>query len=277
MGFQGLTVFISSSISEFSNLRVRMISEIKRFGFLTPVILEHEGARPVPVEEESMNKAGECDIFVGIFGEKYSDLTAKEFRKAIGEGKPCFIYVLGGVVREGRLQEFLDKEVKPSVKYQEFSTNSDAIDIMTKDLSIFTGEVLRRGIGTWSRQGVIGSGQMQKVESNAFGTVGGGLVGKVEAVETATIKEHVSVTKIDYGDPQRIQVLTALSTTERMSMKRLSELTVIYPGILWLRLVNLANKGQVRIVKTVNPRRTWYSITEAGMSALKNWQDRHQK
>ena len=126
---QGLTVFVSSSITEFGNERLRLQKEIDEIGFLTSIILERKGARPRSVSTESLVGAKECDIFIGIFGTNFSQLTAQEFEQAFNAGKPCFMYIEKVVNRKIELDTFIANSVKPYLKYQEFGTTSDLIEL----------------------------------------------------------------------------------------------------------------------------------------------------
>lgn len=279
---QGLTVFISSSIKEFGNTRARLKNEISQIGYLTSLALEKEGARPVPVEEESLNKASESDIFVGIFGESYSELTAKEYYKAKEAGRPCFIYVLKDVKRDEKLTQFLRNEVAKSFKFQEFSSTAELIENVVNDLSVFMGEIIRRGIKDWTGKGVVGSGEIQRIEES--------VTFHNQPVELPPLQKRVAdyrsgktEVKVERDEQrldrqfstgsQRIRILGKLRSTKATRFKELANMTGIYGAVLWFRLSELVSEGLIMKMYQ-SPKHVTYQVTVAGMRELADWLDK---
>ena len=65
------------------------------------------------VEESSILGARNCDIYVGIFGTRYSFIVTKEYNQAIKKFKPAFIYAkkLEDRERDKKLCRFLYKTI----------------------------------------------------------------------------------------------------------------------------------------------------------------------
>ncbi len=70
------------------------------------------GARPEDVVETSLSEVEASDIYVGLYWEKYGDVTAEEYHYARGLNKPCFVYIRDkNFTREQKLENFLRAEV----------------------------------------------------------------------------------------------------------------------------------------------------------------------
>lgn len=58
--------------------------------------MEHFGSRPDAPRVASLEEVDRCDVYVGIFGQRYgSGITEAEYRRARVRGLPCFIYLRG--------------------------------------------------------------------------------------------------------------------------------------------------------------------------------------
>ncbi|HEY4698954.1 MAG TPA: DUF4062 domain-containing protein [Nitrososphaerales archaeon] len=261
---QGLTVFVSSSIKEFENERVRLEKEIEEIGFLTPIILERRGARPGSVNNESLTGARESDIFVGIFGTSFSDLTAKEFKQAFTTKKPCFIYVLKAKGRDPNLERFIIEEVQPHLKYQEFDTTSKLILHIRNDLSIFLGDVLRMGIDVWVKDS--GKRTPEEIIRDRFSD---NIAHDNEIITVGAPWQEILkpiITKQLPKAPQWLRILAVLSKGSS-SMKSLTRETGIYGSVLWFRMKALQSSGLIIPQQKMN--KIVYSITEEGVTVLR--------
>jgi hypothetical protein len=78
---------------EFKNERKELSIHISQVPFLDSVPLEERGADAISIEEASIEGVKGCDIYVGIFGSRYSELTIREFREAVKRRKICLNYV----------------------------------------------------------------------------------------------------------------------------------------------------------------------------------------
>ena len=122
-----LNVFLSSEQKEFERDRINIAKQISRIQFLSCKPLETSGASPIDVEEASILGARNCDIYIGIFGTRYSSMVTKEYNEAIKKFKPAFIYVkkLEDRERDKKLNRFLNNRVKLNFKMHFFISNMD--------------------------------------------------------------------------------------------------------------------------------------------------------
>jgi hypothetical protein len=130
-----LDVFISSSINEFEKTRILLANRINKMSFLEAVLLERRGADTENVLTVSLKGVERCDIYVGIFGTKYSEITIKEYRTAVQVGKDRLIYVAKTAQREPKLAEFIKKELSDQSKYHQFENDPTLLKQVRKDLN----------------------------------------------------------------------------------------------------------------------------------------------
>lgn len=141
-----LDVFLSSAQEEFKHARKFLSKKISSMPFLKCALLEERGADCVSVEEASLKAARSCDIYVGIFGNEYSELAIKEYREAVKHRKLCLNYVKNKSNRDSRLQEFIDEELKPQFKYHEFGSRKDLYTQVEANLYEQLNRLLRMGL-----------------------------------------------------------------------------------------------------------------------------------
>jgi len=169
-----LDVFLSSAQEEFKNERKTLSTKIFRMPFLNCVLLEERGADSVSVEEASIKGVRECDIYIGIFGNQYSELTVKEYREAIKRRKLCLNYVKRTSNLDSKLQDFIDEELRPQFKYHEFRSR--------KNLYVQVEANLREQL---SRLLHMGLDQLRNSKKRAFATQTG-----LKPVVTKAIKQR---------------------------------------------------------------------------------------
>src|SRR5712692_4148734 len=120
-----LNVFLSSEQSEFQGDRMILAKRISRIPFLSCKPLEIRGASPIDAIQASVLGARNCDIYVGIFGRRYSIITVKEYNEAKTKFKPPFIYVKKVNTRDKKPNFFLNNRVKPNFKMHIFKSNRE--------------------------------------------------------------------------------------------------------------------------------------------------------
>ncbi|MFQ5856202.1 MAG: DUF4062 domain-containing protein [Anaerolineae bacterium] len=107
-----LKVFISSKMMELRDVREFVAKALDDRGIEAWVYEAHAGARPEGVVETSLHEVEAADIYVGLFWEKYGEVTVQEYRHARALGKPCFVYIRDkDIQREKALEDFLQVEV----------------------------------------------------------------------------------------------------------------------------------------------------------------------
>jgi hypothetical protein len=75
-----------------------------------------------------------CDIYVGIFGMKYSEITLKEYRRAGQLDKHRLTYVRKSENTDPKLAEFIKEELSDQSKYHEFENDQTLVKQVRKDL-----------------------------------------------------------------------------------------------------------------------------------------------
>ncbi len=106
-------VFISSTITDLKPERETVKQAMEEL-YLSPSIAEGWGARPETPREVCLREAGEADIYIGLFWQRYGFITDKgiaateeEYQAARAAGKPILIYVKEPAQREVLLTRFL--------------------------------------------------------------------------------------------------------------------------------------------------------------------------
>jgi len=107
-----LKVFISSKMAELRDVREVVAKALDDRGIEAWVYEAHAGARPEDVVETSLSEVEAADIYVGLFWEKYGEVTVQEYRHARALDKPCFVYIRDkDIQREKALEDFLEDKV----------------------------------------------------------------------------------------------------------------------------------------------------------------------
>jgi len=102
--------------------------------YLQANLLERRGADTEDVLTASLKGVESCDIYLGIFGMKYSEITLEEYRRAGQLGKHRLTYVRKTEKREPKLAEFIKEELSNQSKYHEFENDQTLVKQVRKDL-----------------------------------------------------------------------------------------------------------------------------------------------
>lgn len=89
MSRENLDVFLSSDQEEFLKERNELAKLISNVPFSACVPLENRGADSRDILEAAIRSVRNTDIYVGVFGREYSEITIKEYKEAIRNRKPC--------------------------------------------------------------------------------------------------------------------------------------------------------------------------------------------
>ena len=163
-----LDVFVSSDQIEFQKLRRQLRTTICSIQSLTCTLMEDRGAAPSTPLDASLKAVRESDIYVGIFGKKYSDVTKKEYEEAIKNKKPPFIYIKKISPRDAKLSDFIETTIKPSFVYYKFDKNDDAVRLLNDNLGRFVVDTLRMGIEARAEKLGQTTAFIRKEEKRAF-------------------------------------------------------------------------------------------------------------
>ncbi len=146
-----LGVFLSSSQEEFARIRRRLSRRISTIPFLSCTPLEEAGADAEDVTTASLRGVREAAIYVGLLGKDYSPTTASEFREALKLRKPCLVYVLNTRIRDRRVRQFIQGEVRSNFKYHVFKEEGELVKRVDEDLRKLLFRFLRVGLETSGR------------------------------------------------------------------------------------------------------------------------------
>lgn len=143
---ESLDIFLSSDQEEFKKERNRLSKTISNIPFLACVPLENMGADSRDVLEASLRAVRNSDIYVGVFGREYSEITMKEYKEAVRYRKPCLTYVKEVRRRDKKLIKFIEEELKSQFKYHQFRGKEDLYGQVADDLRRFIFETLQDGL-----------------------------------------------------------------------------------------------------------------------------------
>ena len=140
-----LRIFVSGKEGELDNERATAIEVINSLRF-TPVGSEKRPASSDPMEEKFEGEVSTSDMYIGIFGTKYSEPTIKEFTTARANTVCTFVFektLSYGEEREAELDEFTHKIRDPQsgVVISKYST---VIDLRRKILEALTSYLAKK-------------------------------------------------------------------------------------------------------------------------------------
>jgi len=141
-----LEVFLSSAQKEFEKERISLAKIISECQFLNCTLLEQSGANPATTLQASLEGVRESDIYVGIFGDKFSEITKIEYEEAVKLKMPCFIYVRKNSQREEALDDFIENIIKPQFKFHPFKTKTELYTRVIEDLYDYLQRILKKGL-----------------------------------------------------------------------------------------------------------------------------------
>ena len=141
-----LEVFISSKQDEFKRKREEVEKLISKHPYLESRLLEKRGANAENPTNASVKAIQKSDIYIGIFGEKYSEVTVNEYREAVKKRIPALLYLKKVKNRDEKLAEFLESEVKSNFKFHEFKGCKKLLEQIDEDLNEFIYGLLEEGL-----------------------------------------------------------------------------------------------------------------------------------
>ena len=140
-----LKVFISSKMAELRDVREVVAKALDDRGIEAWVYEAHAGARPEGVVETSLSEVEATDIYVGLFWQKYGEVTVQEYRHARALDKPCFVYIRDkDIQREKALEDFLESEVYDLEKGVTYDYFDSAIELGEQVADNFMAWLVRR-------------------------------------------------------------------------------------------------------------------------------------
>lgn len=150
-----IKVFISSSQKEFERLRKGLKTEIGDVELAYQQMLKAvlvESKKGTSIKSDIDEGLSDSAIYVGIFGQVYSEITVEEFRKAYSRMMPILIYrfrknkgiksVIGG---RSNVDDFLRTEVKQNdIRIRgPFFSDAALIEAVITDLGFLIAKMVK--------------------------------------------------------------------------------------------------------------------------------------
>jgi tetratricopeptide (TPR) repeat protein len=176
---QRLRVFVSSVLGELADERRAVGAAVSRLG-LTPVRFE-SGARPYPPREVYRAYLAQCDVFVGVYWQRYGwvapgmDVSGLEDEFSLSGGLPRLLYVKEPAPhRDPQMAALLARvEVAGAECYRAFGTPRELGRLVREDLALLLSE---RFAASGPGAGVMTSGLLAPgAPGSAMAVPGGGL------------------------------------------------------------------------------------------------------
>ncbi|HYI13555.1 MAG TPA: DUF4062 domain-containing protein [Thermoanaerobaculia bacterium] len=102
-----LRIFVSSTRDDLLAERSVATEVIDRLRVTEFVGMERFGARPSSPVEASLAEVDFADVYVGILGSRYGEVTELEFRRATERRIPCYFFLKASVEREKELDRWM--------------------------------------------------------------------------------------------------------------------------------------------------------------------------
>lgn len=232
MPSEEIDVFLSSHQKEFEKERDKLSKIVCRIPFCSCIPLEKRGADTNNVVQASLKAARNCDIYVGIFGRKYSETTIQEYKEVLKYHKPCLSYVERVKRREKKLKEFIENDLKNQFKYHEYRGKKDLYRQVESDLKKLIFETLKDGLDFRKRE-----------KEKAQRIIG------VERKSVFTIRpkeDELTEAQMSYTHGNYLECVVRTTIALEVVLKRkLSEKTTVADRSSLGQLLNMATKFEI--------------------------------
>lgn len=219
--------------------------------YLKCELLEDRGADASDVKTSSIDAAKECDIYIGIFGKEYSEITIEECRTALDNNKRFLNYVQQTKNRNAQLEEFIEKELKRRAKFHRFNKCSVLEEQIKKDLERQMAKILRAGLSALSQT----KREAEVIQNDVRKQVR-------ETAPEESRKDLINLAQTDYSRGNYLSSLitafTFLETTLRNRLSRISgkelravPLHKLIANAADLKLLDQDTMIQLRIVQDI--------------------------
>ncbi|MDQ0723533.1 putative NACHT family NTPase [Paenibacillus sp. W4I10] len=125
-----LRVFISCHTVEFRDVKEILVKELEERGINAWVFTANNDSAPESIITTSIQQVEAADLYIGLFGSSYSELSEREYTYARQNSKPCFVYIRDeDSSRDIELTKFLDNEVFDKHKGVTYSFFNSALTL----------------------------------------------------------------------------------------------------------------------------------------------------
>jgi len=130
-----LIIFISSRSDEFASDRLILSDELKKID-MKPIIFEYYGAQDTSMNDANINDVRSCNIFIGLYGSRYSEPTYQEFKEAIVNNKHCLFYFKRYIREEPeqKMKEFIQQIKEQNKIHKNFNDVIELKRIVIEDV-----------------------------------------------------------------------------------------------------------------------------------------------
>ena len=142
---QRLRVFVSSTLQELTAERAASKEAIQHIR-LTPVMFEM-GARPHPPRDLYRTYLAQCDVFIGIYWQRYGwiapteTISGLEDEYLLSRQMPKLIYIKRADTRDDRLKDLLRRiQQEDKLSYRSFSDAVELKELIENDLALMVTE-----------------------------------------------------------------------------------------------------------------------------------------
>ncbi len=133
-GHLSARIFLSSNLEEFRLERTEVIISIQE-SHGEPVAWEGLGASGQPPMEQMQDLILTCNVYVGLFGGRYSEPTIREYKIARDAGLELLTYVKGeSEIRDAKMEDFI-AHLRNEVTYHRFHGADDLRALLDRDIS----------------------------------------------------------------------------------------------------------------------------------------------
>ncbi len=176
---------------------MRAVADLNQEGLALAVLRSEDfPALAASPQEACLEAARLCDLYLGLFGQRYSAPTAEEYAEARGRGKPCLILVEEGGAREPAQEVFL-------AQLDGWTEGHFRCTFRTPDdLKYQVARSLRRSLLTDYLQGLVGELGRLPLAPMEEGSVATGDLVRIELLEREEGKKD-KVSRLDLREAMR--------------------------------------------------------------------------
>jgi Domain of unknown function (DUF4062) len=209
-----LEVFVSSNQKEFSRKRKRLEMMINSMYYLTCRLLENRGADADNPRTRSLRAVRDSDLYIGLFGKRYSQITQEECKTALDNNKRCLIYVMDmkAELRDHRVSEFIEMELKHRISYHKFRSCKPLIEQIERDLKAQMISILRTGLGVMT--------QIKEDVKNKEREFSAKIYSSSSPSNKNNVSSLLEIAKLDYNNGNYLAALTNISVYIELLLRR---------------------------------------------------------
>lgn len=181
---------------------------------LTCQLLESRGADADNPRTRSLNAVRDSDLYIGLFGKSYSEITQDECKTALDNNKRCLIYVMDikPEHRDNRVSEFIERELKHRISYHKFRSCKLLMDQIRRDLKAQMVLILRTGLDVMTQRKEEIKNREQEISTNIYSSS--------SPSDKNNVLSLLEIAKLDYSNGNYLDALTYISAYIELLLRR---------------------------------------------------------